>query len=59
MATSGLLAVLDDISVILDDVAVLSKVAGKKTAAIVGDDLAVNANVVVGLEPSRELPIVG
>ncbi len=59
MATSGLLAVLDDISVILDDVAVMSKVAAKKTAAIVGDDLAVNANVVVGLEPSRELPIVG
>ncbi len=59
MATSGLLAVLDDISVILDDVAVMSKVAGKKTAAIVGDDLAVNANVVVGLDPSRELPIVG
>ncbi len=59
MATSGLLAVLDDISVILDDVAVMSKVAAKKTAAIVGDDLAVNANVVVGLDPSRELPIVG
>ncbi len=59
MATSGLLAVLDDISVILDDVAVMSKVAGKKTAAIVGDDLAVNSNVVIGLDPSRELPIVG
>lgn len=55
----GLLAFLDDITIILDDVAILSKVAAKKTAAIVGDDLAVNANVVVGLEPSRELPIVG
>lgn len=59
MAASGLLALLDDISVILDDVAVMSKVAGKKTAAIVGDDLAVNSNVVIGLDPSRELPIVG
>ena len=59
MATSGLLAVIDDISVILDDVAVMTKVAGKKTAALVGDDLAVNSNVVVGLEPTRELPIVG
>lgn len=56
---SGLLAFLDDITIILDDVAIMSKVAAKKTAAIVGDDLAVNANVVVGLEPSRELPIVG
>ena len=55
----GLLAFLDDITIILDDVAILSKVAAKKTVAIVGDDLAVNANVVVGLEPSRELPIVG
>lgn len=59
MAAGGLLAVLDDISVILDDVAVMSKVAGKKAAAIVGDDLAVNSSVVVGLDPSRELPIVG
>ena len=56
---SGLLAILDDITVILDDVAVMSKLAAKKTAGIVGDDLAVNANVVVGLEPSREIPIVG
>lgn len=59
MATSGLLAVIDDITLILDDVAMMTKIAGKKTAAIVGDDLAVNANVVVGLDPSRELPIVG
>jgi len=57
--TDGRLAFLDDITIILDDVAILSKVAAKKTVAIVGDDLAVNANVVVGLEPSRELPIVG
>ena len=44
---------------VLDDVAAMSKLAAKKTAGIVGDDLAVNANVVVGLEPARELPIVG
>lgn len=56
---SGLLAFFDDISVILDDVAAMSKIAARKTAGIVGDDLAVNANVVVGLDPSRELPIVG
>lgn len=59
MAGGGLLAVLDDITVILDDVAAMSKLAAKKTAGIVGDDLAVNANVVVGIDPSRELPIVG
>lgn len=59
MALSGLLALLDDITLILDDVAAMSKLAAKKTAGIVGDDLAVNANVVVGIDPSRELPIVG
>lgn len=57
--SGGLLALLDDVTLILDDVASMSKIAAKKSAAIVGDDLAVNANVVVGLEPSRELPIVG
>ena len=56
---SGLLAILDDVTAVLDDVAVMSKVAGKKTAGLLGDDLAVNANVVVGLDPKRELPIVG
>lgn len=59
MAASGLLALLDDISVLLDDVAVMTKIAGKKAAAIVGDDLAVNSGIVVGLDPNRELPIVG
>ncbi len=59
MAAGGLLAVIDDITVLLDDVAAMSKIAAKKTAGIVGDDLAVNANVVVGIEPNRELPIVG
>ena len=59
MASGGLLTVLDDITVLLDDVAAMSKIAARKTAGIVGDDLAVNANVVVGLQPNRELPIVG
>jgi len=56
---SGLLAILDDVTVVLDDVAAMSKVAVKKSAGLLGDDLAVNANVVVGLDPKRELPIVG
>ena len=59
MPATGLLALLDDITTILDDVAALSKVAAQKTAGIAGDDLAVGAEGLVGLEPSRELPIVG
>ena len=59
MAVTGLLALLDDMSTILDDVATMSKVAAKKTAGIAGDDLAVNAEGLVGLDPKRELPIVG
>lgn len=58
MAVSGLLALLDDITAILDDVAVLSKAAATKTAGIAGDDLAVSSQVVVGVDPKRELPIV-
>lgn len=58
MASAGLLALLDDIATVLDDVAVMAKVATKKTAAIAGDDLAVGAQAMVGLHPSRELPIV-
>ncbi len=58
MAGSSLLALLDDIATILDDVAVLTKVAAKKTAGVLGDDLALNANQVTGLEPNRELPVV-
>lgn len=58
MAGAGLLSLLDDITNILDDVATLSKVAAKKTTGIVGDDLAVNANQLVGIDPKRELPIV-
>ncbi len=59
MAVTGLLALLDDVTAILDDVAMLSKVAAEKTAGIAGDDLAVNAEGLVGLDPARELPIVG
>lgn len=55
---SSLLALLDDITSLLDDVAVLSKVAVKKTAGVVGDDLALNAEQVTGFQAERELPVV-
>jgi len=55
---SSLLALLDDIASILDDVAVLSKVAAKKTAGVLGDDLALNAQQVSGVSSDRELPVV-
>jgi predicted DNA repair protein MutK len=58
MAGSSLLALLDDITTVLDDVALLTKLAAKKTAGVVGDDLAVNANQVTGVSPARELPVV-
>lgn len=57
MATS-LLALLDDITTMLDDVAAMSKVAVKKTAGVLGDDLALNAEQVTGVEAKRELPVV-
>ena len=57
MATS-LLALIDDISLLADDVAAMSKVAAKKTAGVLGDDIALNANQVTGFAPSRELPVV-
>jgi predicted DNA repair protein MutK len=57
MATS-LLALLDDIASILDDVSVLTKVAAKKTAGVLGDDLALNAEQVTGVKADRELPVV-
>jgi uncharacterized protein len=57
MATS-LLALLDDIATILDDVAVMTKVAAKKTAGVLGDDLALNAQQVSGVQAERELPVV-
>jgi predicted DNA repair protein MutK len=58
MATANLLALLDDIATLLDDVAVLSKVAAKKTAGVLGDDLALNAQQVSGVAADRELPVV-
>jgi predicted DNA repair protein MutK len=58
MAASSLLTLIDDIASILDDVAVLTKVATKKTAGVLGDDLALNAQQVTGLRPERELPVV-
>ncbi len=58
MAGSTLLTLLDDIATLLDDVAVLSKVAAKKTAGVLGDDLALNAEQVSGIRAERELPVV-
>jgi uncharacterized protein len=58
MAASSLLALIDDIATILDDVAVLTKVATKKTAGVLGDDLALNAQQVSGVRADRELPVV-
>ena len=55
---SSLLALLDDIATILDDVALMSKVAAKKTAGVLGDDLALNAEQVAGVHADRELPVV-
>jgi uncharacterized protein len=55
---SSLLILLDDITAILDDVAVMSKVAAKKTAGVLGDDLALNANQISGVSADRELPVV-
>jgi predicted DNA repair protein MutK len=55
---SSLLILLDDIASILDDVSVLTKVAAKKTAGVLGDDLALNAEQVSGVRPNRELPVV-
>lgn len=58
MAGSSLLTLLDDIATVLDDVAILSKVAAKKTAGVLGDDLALNAEQVSGVKAERELPVV-
>ena len=55
---SSLFVLLDDISMILDDVVLLSKVATKKTAGVLGDDLALNAQQVAGVKAERELPVV-
>ena len=58
MAASSLLALIDDIATLLDDVAMLTKVAAKQTAGVVGDDLALNARQVAGVAADRELPVV-
>lgn len=58
MAGASLLALLDDIASVLDDVAILTKVATKKTAGVLGDDLALNAQQVAGVRAERELPVV-
>lgn len=58
MATGSLLMLLDDITTMLDDVSVMTKVAAKKTAGVLGDDLALNAQQVSGVDASRELPVV-
>lgn len=55
---SGIFAILDDIAMLLDDAAVMSKIAAKKTAGILGDDLAVNAEKATGFRASRELPVI-
>jgi uncharacterized protein len=58
MAGSSLFALIDDIATLLDDVAILTKVAAKKTAGVLGDDLALNAQQVSGVLAERELPVV-
>lgn len=58
MAAANLLALLDDIATLMDDIAAMSKVAAKKTAGVLGDDLALNANQVQGVKADRELPVV-
>src|SRR3954465_10676870 len=58
MPGASLIAVLDDIASVLDDVALLTKVATKKTAGVLGDDLALNAQQVAGIRAERELPVV-
>ena len=55
---SGFFALLDDIAALMDDVGVMTKVAGKKTAGILGDDLAVNAEKASGFVSSREIPVL-
>jgi len=58
VAGASLLALLDDIATILDDVSVMTKVAAKKTTGVLGDDLALNAQQVAGVKAERELPVV-
>lgn len=58
MALANLLALIDDMAQILDDVSAMTKIAAKKTTGVLGDDLALNAEQVAGVDATRELPIV-
>jgi len=58
MAGTSLLALIDDIATILDDIALLTKLAAKKTTGVIGDDLALNAKQIEGINADRELPVV-
>ncbi|AMO48339.1 DUF808 domain-containing protein [Kosakonia oryzendophytica] len=58
MAGSSLLTLLDDIATLLDDISVMGKLAAKKTAGVLGDDLSLNAQQVAGVRANRELPVV-
>ncbi|KTD41805.1 DUF808 domain-containing protein [Legionella parisiensis] len=58
MAGTSLLALIDDIATALDDIAVMTKVATKKTVGVLGDDLALNAQQVLGIHAKRELPVI-
>ena len=58
MAGASLLLLLDDIATVLDDISIMTKVAAKKTAGVLGDDLALNAQQVAGVRAARELPVV-
>lgn len=58
MASSGILSILDDVAALMDDVAVAGKIATRKTAGILGDDLAVNAEKATGFLAARELPVL-
>lgn len=58
MAASSLLVLIDDIAAVLDDVALMTKMAAKKTAGVLGDDLALNAQQVTGVRAEREIPVV-
>ena len=58
MAGTSLLTLLDDFAALLDDISVMTKVAAKKTAGVLGDDLALNAKQVQGIAAARELPVI-
>ncbi len=58
MPAATLLTLIDDVASVLDDVALMTKLAAKKTAGVLGDDLALNAQQVTGVDPDRELPVV-